>query len=129
MKPRKHPAKDARNAAKMYAAEVAQTKRALGHLLHPDTSASTMLTDEYQARLADLSRALCGEPVRPMWLSGGERDGWWLSGQKDGDFALPDTKGCRTWLDALTAAERWVSTPKARDIERGEHRDRRKEKE
>lgn len=109
MKPRKHPAKDARITAKIYAAEVEQMKRAFGHLLHPDTPASTMLTDEYQARLVALSRALGGEPVRSMWLSGGPRDGWHLSGQMGGDFALPETKGCRTWRDALTSAEKWVA--------------------
>lgn len=108
MKPRKHPAKDARITAKIYAAEVKEMKRAFGQLLHPDIPTSTMLTKEYQARLAALSRALCGEPVRSMWLSGGPRDGWHLSGQKGGDFALPDTKGCRTWQEALVAAEKWA---------------------
>lgn len=107
-KPRKHPAKEARVTAKVYASEVEQTKRALGHPFRRAPPASTLLTDEYQARLAALSQALCGEPVRPMRLSGGAREGWFLSGQKGGDFALPDTKGCRTWLDALVAAEKWV---------------------
>lgn len=78
------------------------------HPLRPDPPASSMLTGEYQARLSALSRALCGEPVRSMWLSGGARDGWHLSGQRGGDFALPETKGCRTWYEALTSAENWV---------------------
>lgn len=92
MGPRKHPAKDARITAR------------------------TMLTDEYQARLAALSRALCGEPVRSMWLSGGPRDGWHLSGQKGGDFALPGTKGCTTWQEALVAAERWAFGNPRREV-------------
>lgn len=81
------------------------------HLLFLNPPASTMLTDEYQARLKALSWAMGGEPVRSMWLSGGPRDGWHLSGQRGGDFALPETKGCRTWHDALTSAEKWVAKP------------------
>lgn len=69
---------------------------------------SHMLTEGYQIRLKALSKALCGEPVREMWLSGGGRDSWWLSGQKGGDFKLPDTKGCIRWEQALEAAEQWV---------------------
>lgn len=79
--------------------------------------ASTMRTDAYQARLAALSRALCGEPVRTLWLTQYE-GGWYLSGQRDGDLALPGTKGCRTWHDALVAAEKWVSGSHRREEER-----------
>ncbi len=111
MKPRKHPAKDARITAKIYAAEVEQTKRAFSRLLRPDPPTSTMLTDEYQDRLRALSRRMGGEPVRPMRLSGGPRDGWYLSGQKGGDLVLPNSRGCRTWIQALERAERWLDEP------------------
>jgi len=74
----------------------------------PRSPVSAMLTEECQTRLAALSRALCGEPVHTLWLSGSGREGWYLSGQRDGDFALPDTKGCHTWHEALDAAEKWA---------------------
>ena len=75
--------------------------------------ASVMLTEGYQSRLASMSRTLCGEPIRTMWISRGEQDrgeqgDWYLSGQKDGDFKLPGAKGCVTWEKALKAAESWI---------------------
>lgn len=70
--------------------------------------ASVMLTEEYQSRLSSMSRTLCGEPIRTMWISRGEQGDWYLSGQKDGDFKLPGAKGCVTWEKALEAAESWI---------------------
>jgi hypothetical protein len=96
--------------ARLREVKVELTEARLTVLLDASAPPSTMLTEEYQARPAALSRALCGEPVRALWLSGSGLEGWCLSGQRDGDFALPDTKGCRTWLDALSAAEIWVQT-------------------
>ena len=75
---------------------------------HTVSGVQEFLREVTQARLRALSVALCGEPIREMKVSGSSRDGWWLQGQAEQDFKLPDTKGCRTWEDAVVAAESWI---------------------
>ncbi len=66
------------------------------------------LHEVMQARLQSLSMSMCGEPIREMNVTGSSKKGWWLHGQAGGDFKLPGTKGCRTWEEAVEAAENWV---------------------
>lgn len=75
---------------------------------HTASGVQEFLREVTQARLRALSVALCGEPIREMKVSGSSKDGWWLQGQAEQDFKLPDTKGCRTWEDAVEAAESWI---------------------
>lgn len=68
-----------------------------------------LLKGEYQDRLRALSRRMGGEPPRwPLWIDS-RRGDWWLVGQTGGDVVLPNTRGCRTWIEALDRAERWFN--------------------
>jgi hypothetical protein len=44
-----------------------------------------------------------------MWLSGGTKDGWWLSGCSKGDVKLPMTKGTVTAREAFEHAWGWMA--------------------
>jgi len=44
-----------------------------------------------------------------MWLTGGPRDGWWLSGCAEGDCKLPMTKGAATAREAFEHAWGWLA--------------------
>lgn len=82
---------------------------AFAALLPQTTPRPSMRTAEYQERLTALCLALGHTPKEPLWLSGGRR-GWYLScGLPEGDLFLPPTKGCETWVEALTAAEKWLA--------------------
>ena len=67
-----------------------------------------MFSEDYQARFEAVSKALGGNNVRLMGMSGGPTDGWVLGGQKDRDLKLPGTKGSRSWVEALEAVESWI---------------------
>ena len=75
---------------------------------HTASGVQEFLREVTQARLRALSVALCGEPIREMKVSGSSKEGWWLQGQAEQDFKLPDTRGCRTWEDAVETAESWI---------------------
>jgi hypothetical protein len=75
---------------------------------HTASDVQEFLREVTQARLRALSVALCGEPIREMKVSGSSKEGWWLQGQAEQDFKLPDTRGCRTWEEAVEAAESWI---------------------
>ena len=70
-----------------------------------------MRTEATQENLQRLARALCMEPLegRRMWLSGGARNGWWLSGCAGGDVKLPMTKGAVTAREAFEHAWGWLA--------------------
>lgn len=81
-------------------------------------SETRMLTT--RARIDRLARVLCVEPLPHLdvVLDARTRD-WWLVGHRHGDTALPGTRGSRSLLGALDAAEAWFAPEIAR-LERDE---------
>ncbi len=65
-----------------------------------------MRTEATQENMRRLARAMCMEPIegRRMFLSGGAKDGWWLSGCSKGDVKLLMTKGAVTAREAFECA-------------------------
>jgi len=65
-------------------------------------------------RLERLAQALCLTPTPTLRLEQADhKDGngrrWWLVGCKEGDQALPRTRGVPTAPQALQAAEDWLA--------------------
>lgn len=68
-------------------------------------------------RLKLLAKALCVTPTNKLDIEKStEFNNWWLVGCKEGDTALPYTKGAKTMLEALENAEGWLA-PRIDQIE------------
>jgi|LauGreDrversion4_2_1035121.scaffolds.fasta_scaffold09254_6 hypothetical protein len=61
-------------------------------------------------RIFKLAKALCLIPTEKTWIEKDEKTAiWWLIGCKEGDQALPGTRGCSTVKEALENAEGWFA--------------------
>ena len=71
---------------------------------------SHQYTQEYQNRMTVIVTKLCMIPLSEtkLWCSGGPSKGWWISGVREGDCFLPESRGIRFWWKAIEVAEQWL---------------------